>query len=147
GAIVIEQERRGVAAARNAGVGRARGAILAFLDQDDLWTPSKIRRQVSALQARPGHVSLVSYQLFLDPGAAMPAWFARPELLESVQPGWGPSCMAFERATFERVGPFDPRFAQTSDMDWFARAKEKGVAFENIAEALVRRRLHDANDS
>jgi glycosyltransferase involved in cell wall biosynthesis len=144
---VVEQSRRGVAAARNAGVAHAQGELLAFLDQDDLWFASKVSRQVEALAARPGHVSIVWQQFFLDEGIAAPDWFSRPDFLNTPQPGWAPSCIAFERETFRRVGPFDETLAQASDMDWFRRARELGIAVETIPELLVRRRLHGANDS
>jgi glycosyltransferase involved in cell wall biosynthesis len=44
---VIRHERsRGVAQARNAGIFAARGDWIAFLDDDDLWAPEKLRRQI-----------------------------------------------------------------------------------------------------
>lgn len=43
----------GAAAARNRGVEWARTEWVAFLDDDDLWAPSKLRRQHAALQAQP----------------------------------------------------------------------------------------------
>jgi glycosyltransferase involved in cell wall biosynthesis len=46
---IITQRNSGVAAARNAGWQAARADFVAFIDADDLWTPSKIARQLQAL--------------------------------------------------------------------------------------------------
>ncbi|HVJ09355.1 MAG TPA: glycosyltransferase [Acidisarcina sp.] len=45
---IITIPNGGVAKARNAGLNRATGEFVAFLDADDLWHPTKIERQVAA---------------------------------------------------------------------------------------------------
>lgn len=49
----VEQANRGVAAARNTAIGKATGELIAFLDQDDLWTPRKLEAQVTYLRDHP----------------------------------------------------------------------------------------------
>ncbi len=43
----------GLAGARNTGILAARGSLVAFCDDDDAWTPDKLRRQVQALLSHP----------------------------------------------------------------------------------------------
>ncbi len=50
---VLRQENRGLAAARNAGVARARGAFICCLDADDRLRPEYLERAAAVLESRP----------------------------------------------------------------------------------------------
>ncbi len=49
----LHQENRGVAAARNHGIGMSRGDFVALLDSDDVWKPWKIELQLCCLMQFP----------------------------------------------------------------------------------------------
>ena len=55
--IRLPENRRG-AGARNVGIRQARGALLAFNDDDDVWLPHKLELQVEALQRQPATVGV-----------------------------------------------------------------------------------------
>ncbi|WP_161495004.1 glycosyltransferase family 2 protein [Caulobacter sp. BP25] len=50
---IISQDNSGVAAARNAGIHKARGKYIAPLDADDIWLPEHIEQQVQLLELHP----------------------------------------------------------------------------------------------
>lgn len=57
--VVQNQSNKGVASARNRGVGEAKGEWIAFLDSDDRWEPSKLEKQSDVL--RKSHSSHLCY--------------------------------------------------------------------------------------
>jgi glycosyltransferase involved in cell wall biosynthesis len=46
-------QNRGVSASRNLGIAAARGALVAFLDADDVWLPERLSRSVELFRAHP----------------------------------------------------------------------------------------------
>jgi glycosyltransferase involved in cell wall biosynthesis len=73
----------GPSGARNAGVRAARGQIVAFLDDDDVWLPHKLQRQVATIAAvRSGHEEFVSSTavIAVSPSGRADRWPGRDPL-------------------------------------------------------------------
>ncbi len=47
--LIRHERNRGIAATRNTGLSAARGNLVAFLDQDDLWLPGRLQTQCAVL--------------------------------------------------------------------------------------------------
>ena len=55
-----------IAASRNLAIQNAHGTYVAFVDQDDLWLPEKLERQVEALQRFPEAAFVYAKAAFID---------------------------------------------------------------------------------
>ena len=147
GVKVISQENGGNGAARNTAVEAASGALFAFLDADDRFTPGKLSLQKSALDADPdldmvfGHVrEFLSPELEEEVRARL-----RPPAPEPM-PWTAPNLMLVRRESFERVGPFSTSVRVGVTVDWFARAQEAGLRYTILPEVVLERRLHTQNN-
>jgi glycosyltransferase involved in cell wall biosynthesis len=48
--VFLSQRNQGASIARNAGIARAQGEYIAFLDSDDIWVPEKLEWQIKAIE-------------------------------------------------------------------------------------------------
>jgi glycosyltransferase involved in cell wall biosynthesis len=138
------QTNRGPAAARNRGVRAAAGTLIAFLDQDDLWPPDHLAVLLTALDHAPADVAMGLTQALLPDGSAHAVFepFARAWRAPHV------GSALFRRAAFETMGPFDERLrACSDDLDWFMRARERGVPIVLVDAVTYLFRIHAANTS
>ena len=72
---------------------------------------------------------------------AKPAAFPN-HLLDRDLPGWVPETLVARPSAVARAGVFDPTFAQGDDTEWFARARQLGLATVMLNDSLIRKRLH-----
>src|SRR5437588_12305135 len=144
GVNVIQQRGTGFAGAWNEGVAASGGDVLAFIDSDDLWEPTKLERQVECLRARPEvDYVITTMRFFTDVEGPLPPGF-RPELLDGDHVANMPSALAIRREAFAAVGPFRTDYTIANDIDWFARAKDQSRPSPGLPEAVKRKRGPDA---
>jgi glycosyltransferase involved in cell wall biosynthesis len=143
---LVQQERGGNGAARNAAVAVAGGQYYAFLDADDRFMPGKLQAQMDALDGDPG----------LDVVFGHVREFVSPELSAEVkatirppadpQPWAAPNLMLIRREAFERVGLFATHLRVGVTVDWYARATEIPLQSFVLPEVVLERRLHTQNN-
>jgi glycosyltransferase involved in cell wall biosynthesis len=143
---------RGVGVSRNHGADEASHPWVAFLDDDDLWAPDKLRLQIDAARrnerdwAYAGSVNVGEDLTILggtpppDAGALANAIFRYNAL-----PGGG-SNVVVRRDTLVAAGPFDTRLYNTEDWEMWIRLTKLGPPAD-VAEPLVAYRVHRTNAS
>ena len=156
---VVQQSNTGQAGARNAGAKIGMGTYLAFLDQDDLWLPLKLERQVAVLESNPDAVMVHCDMDRIDELGRVTEQTIVLTTLRSTPKGptmsqlfgWNPciypSTMLIRRAAFDRIGGFDPEHSRHGeDIDLMLRLKQEG-RFIFLEETGTQYRQHSTNFS
>lgn len=137
---LLRQANAGPAAARNAGLERAKGEFVAVVDADDVVPLDKLTVQISYLLDQP-HVSCVlGRQEWIDP----PTWLRRDAVYGELGGIPLPSAV-FRAATLRELGGYDPTFRTGEDMDLLIRMRERGLEIAVLPNVLLRRRFHGDN--
>jgi glycosyltransferase involved in cell wall biosynthesis len=143
-------DAEGVSAARNRGITAARGKWIAFCDDDDLWAPDKLARQVEAAETvganwvYAGDVNVDQNVRVLsggpppDPGTVV-TQLSRWNPLPS-----GGSNVVIRANVLARVGGFDATLRRTEDWDMWIRLARTGPPAW-VCAPLVAYRFHRGN--
>jgi len=158
---LVSQPNRGVSAARNAGIARARGRYLAFLDSDDLWLPRYLELAAQALEAvaRPGFGYTDAYAF--DPVTGKvgrrgmvgrrppvpPPTDPNDFLLELLERNFVHISTTVPRDVLEDVGGFEPAAAPAEDYGLWLRIAVKGYDVAWIPGKHALYRVHAAQAS
>jgi glycosyltransferase involved in cell wall biosynthesis len=136
----------GLAAARNAGMRRARGSFIGFLDDDDSWLPQKLEAQRRYIEDHPDCdvVHSAVWAFFSKKADQLWKFFGpRPlTLAEALTHDiWViPSTLLIRTEAMRAIGGFDPVLRQNEDGDFVIRCCAAGYRIEGISEPLARLR-------
>jgi glycosyltransferase involved in cell wall biosynthesis len=141
---LIRRPHHGGGAARNAGLTQSTGQYWTIFDADDVMPPDRLTHQVAHLQQHPEHdIVLGLTEAFITPGQPKPPHY---------NPIWDngpfPACagtMMARRSLLEAVGLYDETMRMSYDVEWLARAKDRGVPAGHIDQLCLRYRIHPGN--
>jgi len=125
---------RGLSASRNVGISQAKGALIAFLDADDVWLPGKLSNQVSIFSQNP-EISMIAEasnywydwdnpankNVEIAVGATPDKVYNPPQLMFELYPlGTGaapcPSALILTKEAIEKAGRFEESFIKEFSM-------------------------------
>jgi glycosyltransferase involved in cell wall biosynthesis len=141
---------KGGGVARNAGAAAATGRWLAFSDDDDLWAPTKLLRQIEAGEASGAVLVYCGAIVFTAEGFVQPDRFVpspeefRARVRRSNPLPGGGSAPIVKRDAFNSVGGCDELLHALWDWDAWIRLGDLG-AVAAVDEPLVGYRMHDGN--
>jgi glycosyltransferase involved in cell wall biosynthesis len=142
----------GVSAARNTGISEAKGRWIAFLDDDDVWSPDKLARQVSVMETNgtswsfAGDVAVDSELNILGGGPPpSPDEVVRFVERHNSVPA-GASNVVVSAEALAAAGPFDIELTNSEDWDMWIRLARAGPP-DSVSRPLVAITYHDGNAS
>lgn len=147
--VLRHSENKGASAARNTGIRNSKGDFLAFIDDDDIWYPDKITKQVESLTAASDDTGLVYCEMdiinedgeFIRRTRAKHSGNITKLLLRRNVIG-SFSCVMVKRDIVNQTGLLDDRFPSWQDLEWYIRLS-RYCAVDPIAEPLAARYVGD----
>lgn len=143
GTIVRHDENRGANVARNTGIRAANGDYVAFLDDDDRWDETKIRRQVGAIESAGPEAGVVYTGVRKEgpTGTTITIPAAEGDVVEDLLTGetFGQfSAVMVDADVIDAAGLPDERLPAWQDRDWFFRLAQH-CHFTAVPEVLTYR--------
>jgi glycosyltransferase involved in cell wall biosynthesis len=143
--LLLKQTHQGVSTARNRGIDAARADLIAFLDSDDLWHPSKLARQVAFFNENHKALICQTEEIWIRNGRRVnprrrhkkpSGMIFEPSLALCLV---SPSAVMVRKTLLKEVGGFDESLPACEDYDLWLRVSCKHPVYL-IDEALTIKR-------
>ena len=142
----LRKENGGPASARNFGIAASTSPFLSFIDQDDLWHPAKLERQIACFeQDSELDLCYTLVDLFWHPALAEEERAYRDHRRSRNVPGYTMPTLLARRTAFDRVGPLDEGLIFGDGTDWAMRAMHGGLRIKLLPDVLLYHRMHRQN--
>ncbi|HRC55298.1 MAG TPA: glycosyltransferase family A protein [Kofleriaceae bacterium] len=150
---VLRTPRVGVSKARNAGWRASTAELIALLDADDCWLPTKLARQLEVLAEHPATIAVGCGNRIRDASGRelLTRFYPNPstdrgERLRQIATrrawvGSSNSGVLVARATLDQVGGFDESLSAAEDWDLWLRLAALGE-IRNVHEVLSEIHFH-----
>jgi GT2 family glycosyltransferase len=148
--VITLAENLGAAGARNVGIRRAETDLVAFLDADDEWLPTKLEKQVELIVTEPLSTFVSCGSDLISPTGKNLGNIYRGQTVTAGDNAWKallennyvttPSVVVWRRH-LEELGGFDQSLKIAEDQDMWIRLAERGrlsYVFENLVHVHER---------
>jgi len=145
---IAHNENKGGSASRNIGIKSSKGKFIAFLDDDDIWMPTKLEKQLFLLNMNPEVNVVYTGARSIDKNGKVGSQLKNPSLKGNIYPAilkknYVGSCsyVLVRRDCFDVTSFFDEKLPSNQDWDlWIRMAKHS--QFDYVNETLVLYRIH-----
>jgi glycosyltransferase involved in cell wall biosynthesis len=147
----LNHGKKGPSATRNTAIMASKGDYIAFLDDDDVWFPDKLQKQVDLLDhCQPNICGVYSNRLFLDkmsgkvfsdnPGTDQVKGNLLHQLI--IKSPIHTSTAVIKKRCLDEIGLFDETISYMEDLDLWIRLSVNWD-FEYIPKPLTKAYFHD----
>ena len=142
--VIRHPENKGVSAARNSGLKKAKGEYISLLDSDDYWMADKLRVQVDFFKENPDAVISQAREMWIRNGKHVNP--AKKHLKPSGDifiPSLklclvSPSAVMFKKSLLDEIGMFDEEFPVCEDYDLWLRIAYKYPVYLIEQDLLIK---------
>ena len=140
--LVEQRANGGPARARQAGLDRARGRYVAFLDSDDWWLPDKLSRQLEFMTAKRAALTYTAFRRVMADGSKVGRKIDVPPRL-TYEELLGNTAIATSTAIVDRsmTGPIHMKVTYYDDFALWLDVTRGGLAAHGLNEDLMRYRV------